>query len=251
VSARYARSSTTNAAHRLPRSPQAASCALATRRATRRTLPGALPAVMRRACQPAAGCFHGNAAATLGRLLPAPLWRRPAVRSNGSVLVDAAERPPSLRWVPAQRRGGGAVRRCWLNRAAFHQRSTVVCLVSLYPTCDTACRRATGCQQAAVRPTPPETCQPSSQHPWHIMHGLWLRFYHLQPLSGAALTLASAAVAWPGGLERVERLETVHRRQHVQLVTEAYGWELASCTLLHTPFTRAPGARSAYCWREM
>jgi len=111
------------------------------------------------------------------------------------------------------------VRRGLLSRAAFHQRSAVVCLVSLYPSCDTACRRATGCLQAAVRPRPPETCQPSSQHPWHPMHGLWLRFYHLRPLADAALTLPSAAVDWPGGQQRVERLKTVHRWRHVQLVT--------------------------------
>ena len=134
---RYARSSTTNAAHRLPRSPQADSCALATRRATRRTLPSALPAVMRRNCQPAAGCCHGNAAATLGRLLPTSpcgadrqydltdlcSWTRPSgLRASG----------PSL-WAPAQRRGGGSVRRGWLGQVALHLRGAMVGLVLLYP----------------------------------------------------------------------------------------------------------------------
>ena len=104
------------------------------------------------------------------------------------------------------------MRRGWLSRTPLHVCGAVKGLVSLYPSFDTDCRRATGCQQAAVRPRPPETCQPSSQHPWHSMHGLWLRFYLLRPLSDAALTLALAAVAWPGGQQRIERLETAHWR---------------------------------------
>jgi len=46
----------------------------------------------------------------------------------------------SLKWAPAQQRGGGAVRRGWLSRAPLHVRGAVKGLVSLYPSFDSDCR---------------------------------------------------------------------------------------------------------------
>ena len=64
------------------------------------------------------------------------------------------------------------MRRGWLCQVALHVRGAMVGLVLLYPFFRTTCRSATGCQQAAVRPRPSETCQPSSQHSWHSVHSL-------------------------------------------------------------------------------